>query len=59
VYVNVYGGVEFEPVKVMLGCAPFSQTVTPPPPIVAAGNGFIVVVILFDCPVQPDAVTLT
>jgi hypothetical protein len=38
VYVNVYGGVEFEPVKVMLGCAPFSQTVTPPPPIVAKGS---------------------
>ena len=38
VYVNVYGGVEFEPVNVMLGCAPFSQTVTPPPPIVASGS---------------------
>ena len=38
VYVNVYGGVEFEPVKVMFGCAPFSQTVTPPPPIVASGS---------------------
>jgi len=39
VYVNVYGGVELEPVNVMFGCAPFSQTVTPPPPIVASGSG--------------------
>ena len=44
--------------KVTLGCAPFSQTVVVPE-IFAEGNGFIVVIMLFDCPEQPDAVTIT
>ena len=36
-YVNVYGGAEFDPVNVMLGCAPFSQTVVVPA-IIAVGS---------------------
>ena len=35
---NVYGGVELEPVNVMFGCAPFSQIGTPPPAMVAIGS---------------------
>ena len=58
VQVKVYGAVEFDPVKVMLGCAPFSQTVVVPE-MMALGNCRIEVTIVFDVPLQPAALTTT
>ena len=54
----MYGAVELEPVKVILGCAPFSQTVVVPT-ILAVGSGFKEVEIRLEVPVQPLAETTT